>query len=137
MKTIGAHRAQAVDVREAGKRQLLEAYLNLGLAHEATMNGAVLGYNYPGEIWYRDAYRLLTSRGLRPTVAPADHESRLPRLLPFGKHKETTLSPPAVDASQVTQAAVPAAADAAGKPQKPVPLKKAKKGDFFHDVLGL
>ena len=128
-----SHTPEALD-------RLVEAYLNLGLAHEATMNGAVLGYNYPGDIWYRDAYRLLTSRGLRPTVSPADHESRLPRLLPFGKHKETTVAPPAVrvgDTTQVTQAGAPGAPDAASKPQQPPPAKKAKKGDFFHDVLGL
>ena len=44
--------------------RLVETYLTLGLLEEAKRNGAVLGYNYPGDAWYSDAYRLLTSRGL-------------------------------------------------------------------------
>jgi outer membrane protein assembly factor BamD len=114
--------------------RLVEANLNLGLLHEATMDGAVLGYNYPGDVWYRDAYHLLTSRGLRPTVPTSDHESRLPRLLPWGKHKETTVAPPAVtvgDESQAAQSATPVT------PANQPPPKKPKKGDFLHDILGL
>jgi outer membrane protein assembly factor BamD len=44
--------------------RLVEAYLTLGLNDEAVRNGAVLGYNFPGDRWYLDAYRLLDSRGL-------------------------------------------------------------------------
>lgn len=44
--------------------RLVEAYLTLGLSDEAVRNGAVLGYNFPGDRWYLDAYRLLNSRGL-------------------------------------------------------------------------
>jgi outer membrane protein assembly factor BamD len=115
--------------------RLVEAYLNLGLTHEATMDGAVLGYNYPGDIWYRDAYRLLTSKGLRAAVVPTDHDSHLPRLLPFGKHKETTIAPPAASVAPGDSVAVNTAAPAA--PAAPPPKKKTKKGNFFHDVLGL
>ena len=50
--------------------RLVEAYLTLGLMDEAKQNGAVLGYNYPGDPWYADAYKLLTSKGLRPAVEP-------------------------------------------------------------------
>ena len=32
--------------------RLVEAYLTLGLLDEAKKNGAVLGYNYPGDAWY-------------------------------------------------------------------------------------
>lgn len=115
--------------------RLVESYLNLGLTHEATMNGAVLGYNYPGDVWYHDAYRLLTSKGLKPTVVPTDHDSRLPRLLPFGKHKETTVAPPAatVENGEVVSSA-PGQQPTAPAPEPP---KKAKKGDFLHDILGL
>jgi outer membrane protein assembly factor BamD len=76
--------------------RLVEAYLTVGLAQEAVKNGAVLGYNYPGDAWYRDAYALLTSRGLRPAVVPASNVSA-PRLFPaFGRrHKDETLAPPA------------------------------------------
>jgi outer membrane protein assembly factor BamD len=112
--------------------RLVAAYLSLGLIKEAVRDGAVLGYNYPGDIWYRDAYRLLTSKGLRPAVTPGGVQSPVPNLLPFGRHKETTVAPPAVDVAtgaEVTQATPPATAPA--KPAKP------KKGDFWHDILGL
>jgi outer membrane protein assembly factor BamD len=50
--------------------RLVEAYLTLGIAEEATRNGAVLGANYPGSAWYGDAYAMLTNKGLRPAVTP-------------------------------------------------------------------
>jgi len=100
--------------------RLVEAYLTVGLRDEAVRNGAVLGYNYPGDIWYRDAFNLLNSKGLRPAVVPAAASSPLPRLFPrFGKHKDDTLMPPATTAP--------------GQPEN----KAAKKGDFVHGVLGL
>ncbi len=113
--------------------RLVAAYLTLGLTKEAVRDGAVLGFNYPGDVWYRDAYRLLTSRGLRPAVTPGGGQSALPRFLPFGRHKETTVAPPAVEVAgdgSVAQGQSPPAPPA--KPGKP-----AKKGDFVHDVLGL
>lgn len=74
--------------------RLVEAYLTLGLADEARRNGAVLGFNYPGDVWYSDAYRLLTDRGLQPATAPG--RSLIPRLpIPFRKDKSQTLKPPA------------------------------------------
>jgi outer membrane protein assembly factor BamD len=119
--------------------RMVEAYMTLGLTGEAVKNGAVLGYNYPGDIWYRDAYRLLTSRGLRPAVPPADYKGPgIPNLLPFGKHKETTVAPPAVEivaGQPVTVAQTPTPAPATG-PAAAKP-KPAKKGDFLHGILGL
>jgi len=50
--------------------RLVECYITLGLMDEAKRNGAVLGYNYPGDPWYADAYKLLTSKGYRPAVEP-------------------------------------------------------------------
>jgi len=50
--------------------RLVEAYLTLGLRDEAVRDGAVLGYNYPGDHWYAQAYALLTSRGLKPSAPP-------------------------------------------------------------------
>ncbi len=100
--------------------RLVEAYLTVGLRDEAVRNGAVLGYNYPGDVWYRDAFNLLNSKGLRPALVPAAASSPLPRIFPrFGKHKDDTLMPPATTAP--------------GQPEN----KAAKKGDFVHGVLGL
>ncbi len=50
--------------------RLVEANLTLGLRDEATKDGAVLGYNFPGDRWYGKAYDLLTSKGLRPSAPP-------------------------------------------------------------------
>ena len=31
----------------------------------------MLGFNFPGDPWYGQAYALLTAKGLRPLTAPA------------------------------------------------------------------
>ena len=46
--------------------RLVESYLALGVTDEAQSTAAVLGYNYPGSIWYADSYVLLTGIDLRP-----------------------------------------------------------------------
>ena len=38
----------------------------LGIVDEAQTSAAVLGHNFPDSRWYKDAYTLLTSRGLEP-----------------------------------------------------------------------
>jgi outer membrane protein assembly factor BamD len=78
--------------------RLVEAYLTVGLVKEARENGAVLGYNYPGDIWYRDAYSLLTSRGLRPSIRPVGSGETLPHLF-FLPHRKSSpaIAPPPVD----------------------------------------
>lgn len=50
--------------------RLVEAYLALGLDDEAKRNAAVLGFNYPGDVWYADAYAMMSGRGLQPQVPP-------------------------------------------------------------------
>jgi len=50
--------------------RLVEAYMTLGLTEEAKRNAAVLGYNYPGDPWYSDAYDLMNGKGLKPAVVP-------------------------------------------------------------------
>ncbi len=50
--------------------RLVEAYLALGVTDEAQATAAVLGYNYPGSLWYADSYVLLTGIDLRP----AEHQ---------------------------------------------------------------
>lgn len=44
--------------------RLVEAYLELGIVDEARAAAAVLGYNYPGDRWYQDSYRLFERRGI-------------------------------------------------------------------------
>ncbi|HEY8963198.1 MAG TPA: outer membrane protein assembly factor BamD [Alphaproteobacteria bacterium] len=39
--------------------RLVEAYMHLGMLNEATRVAAVLGYNYPGSVWYNDSFKLL------------------------------------------------------------------------------
>lgn len=63
--------------------RLVEVNLSLGLTEEATRNGAVLGFNYPGSPWYAEAYALLTEDGRRPETAPTgERESWLRRIIP-------------------------------------------------------
>ena len=72
--------------------RLTAGYLSLGLVDEATHNAAVLGYNYPGDRWYSDAYALMTSKGLKPEVEPKQGGKR--GILGFGKaRKADTLAP--------------------------------------------
>ena len=76
--------------------RLVEAYLTLGLFEEAKRNAAVLGFNYPGDPWYSDAYSLMSGKGLRPEVVPtargkhgmvvpAIHFPKVPNLLKIPK----------------------------------------------------
>ena len=46
--------------------RLTEAYYSLGLDGEAQTAAAVLGANYPGTVWYQDAYNILKGRNLQP-----------------------------------------------------------------------
>src|ERR1700722_17382697 len=52
-------------IAEALER-LTEAYYSLGLDSEAQTAAAVLGANYPGTVWYQDAYNVLKGRNLQP-----------------------------------------------------------------------
>lgn len=57
--------------------RLVECYLALGLDDEAQATAAVLGYNYPGDRWYADSYRLLQNRNLEPEERPNSWISRM------------------------------------------------------------
>ena len=46
--------------------RLVESYLALGLTDEAQTAGAILGYNFQGNPYYDDSFKLLTGRGLKP-----------------------------------------------------------------------
>jgi outer membrane protein assembly factor BamD len=52
-------------IAEALER-ICEAYYSLGLDSEAQTAAAVLGRNYPGSGWYKDAYNILRGRNLKP-----------------------------------------------------------------------
>ncbi len=65
-------------IAEALER-LTEAYYAMGINNEAQTAAAVLGANYPGSMWYQDAYNLLQERNLKPEV---DKGSWLSRMMP-------------------------------------------------------
>jgi len=127
--------------------RLVEAYLTLGLVGEAKKNGAVLGYNYPGDPWYANAYKLLTNRGYRPEVAPDPKGRRGIHLPFFGRHKESTLPPPSgetTDSGAATETTAqnaapvePPGTDSSSPTTPPKSETPAKQGGFVHGVLGL
>jgi outer membrane protein assembly factor BamD len=86
--------------------RLVESYLTLGLLEEAKRNGAVLGYNYPGDPWYADAYKLLTSKGLKPAVEPKSGGNRGLFRIPFRRNKNQTVKPPQAQDPNAVSAAV-------------------------------
>ncbi len=51
---------------EEALARLTEAYMGLGVTHEAQTAAAVLGHNYPEGQWYKDSFALLQTRGLEP-----------------------------------------------------------------------
>jgi outer membrane protein assembly factor BamD len=76
--------------------RMVEAYLTLGLYDEAKRNAAVLGYNFPGDVWYSDAYKLMTDKGMRPEVEPKPPHGffqRAARVLTFGSQRGSAPPP--------------------------------------------
>jgi len=106
--------------------RLVEANLTLGLLDEAKRDGAVLGYNYPGDPWYADAYKLLTSKGLRPAVEPKGGGHGLIHI-PFRRNKGDTVKPPSAAGQTVAEAASPAQASTEAASAPEAPAKKPKK----------
>ncbi len=64
-KVVVAQYSNTKQVEEALSR-LTEAYMALGIVNEAQTAAAVLGHNFPGSPWYKDAYALLQTGGLEP-----------------------------------------------------------------------
>lgn len=64
-KTVVRDYQTTKHVEEALAR-LVEAYMALGIEHEAQAAAAVLGHNFPDSQWYKDSYVLLQSKGLAP-----------------------------------------------------------------------
>jgi outer membrane protein assembly factor BamD len=107
--------------------RLVEAYLTLGLVDEAKRNAAVLGFNFPGDPWYVDAYKLMTDKGFRPAVEPTSpstkHAGGLFHLWPG--EKAAAVAPPAAAAPPADPAAAPATqAEPAATPATPAPKNK-------------
>jgi len=110
--------------------RLVESYLTLGLLDEAKRNGAVLGYNFPGDPWYAEAYKLLTANNLKPAVEPlkaGNKQNMLDRLI---KDKDATLAPP----GETPAVATPAGETPAGE-AKPAAAKPKKDGVM--GILGM
>jgi outer membrane protein assembly factor BamD len=64
-RTVVEQYQKTSQIAEALER-LTEAYYALGVYNEAKTAAAVLGANYPGSEWYKDAYNLLQKHNLRP-----------------------------------------------------------------------
>jgi outer membrane protein assembly factor BamD len=57
-RSVIANYQTTTHVPEALHR-LTEAYMALGVTDEARRTAAVLGYNFPGSVWYEDSYALI------------------------------------------------------------------------------
>jgi outer membrane protein assembly factor BamD len=61
---------------EEALMRLTEAYMALGIVHEAQTAAAVLGHNFPDSPWYKDAYQLVKSGGVEPSESKDSWISR-------------------------------------------------------------
>ncbi|HEY3951634.1 MAG TPA: outer membrane protein assembly factor BamD [Phenylobacterium sp.] len=132
-KTVVDRYQTTSDAPEALYR-LVEANLSLGLMDEAKKDGSVLGYNYPGDQWYIDAYNLLTSKGLRPAVIPAVSTRRSVFHPAFTKDKSSTIAPPLTTAQAAAAKTTPVKAPITEKSDNDTTTAKPKKsgGGWFH-----
>ncbi len=114
--------------------RLVAVDLTMGLLDDAKRNAAVLGFNYPGSYWYSQAYDLMTSKGLRPSLTPG--VTSLPHI-PFTKRPPSPdIAPPPLEELAEQDKAGPQA------PATPVSAKtksapKPKPRGLVHGVLGL
>ncbi len=133
-KTVVDKYQTTSDTPEALYR-LVEAYLTLGLVDEAKKNAAVLGYNFPGDPWYADAYKLMESKGMRPDVAPtgAGHGlmHRVNRMLNHHDAHAGMPAPAGVDTSLSAAPAAATAPDAATSDAAAAQAAKPKKKGWF------
>ncbi len=74
--------------------RLVEAYLKLGVTQEAYRYAAVLGHNFPNNIWYRDSYKLMTGVGAAKTepvkTEAAKKETDAPKTTPEAAPKPSS-----------------------------------------------
>lgn len=52
--------------------RMTESYLALGLVEEARKSASVLGHNFPGSVWYVDAYQLVEGKLISEEVLEED-----------------------------------------------------------------
>lgn len=74
-RTVVTEYQTTAHVEEALMR-LTEAYMAIGIKHEAQTAAAVLGHNFPGSKWYQHSYKLLKSDGLEPRETAGSWISR-------------------------------------------------------------
>lgn len=82
--------------------RLTEAYLQIGVVEEARAAAAVLGANYPGSVWYEDAYGLMRKNGLlEPGSKPQRSAKEIAKIEEKQKKSEQKLlkdtGPPAIE----------------------------------------
>lgn len=75
-RTVVEQYQKTTQIAEALER-LTEAYYALGVYNEAKTAAAVLGHNYPGSPWYKDAYDLLQGHHLQPEIDQGSWISRI------------------------------------------------------------
>ena len=142
-KTVVDKYQTTSDTPEALYR-LVEAYLTLGLVGEAKKNAAVLGYNFPGEPWYADAYKLMDSKGMRPDVVPTGTGHglmhRVNRMLNHHDAHERMPAPKGVDTSLSAAPAAAVSPDAGTAPDAATtpaaPAEKPKRKGWFSWLHG-
>lgn len=69
---------------EEALMRLAEAYMALGIVHEAQTAAAILGHNFPESRWYKEAYSLVKSGGLEPREDRASWISKAFRKIGLG-----------------------------------------------------
>lgn len=105
--------------------RLVEAYLTVGLIDEAKRNAAVLGHNFPGDVWYSDAYKLMEGKGVRPALTPEARSKGLGGIF-FNRKQQLTAAatekgPPPPESGSPDKEITPAG---------PVPQTKKKRRWF-------
>jgi len=82
--------------------RLVESYLQVGIVEEARSAAAVLGANYPGSVWYEDAYDLMRKNGLlEPGSKPQRSAKEIRKIEKKQKENESKLlkdaGPPTIE----------------------------------------
>jgi len=105
--------------------RMVETYLALGIPSEAQKAAAVLGANYPGNEWYKHAYKLMQQHPapgeVKPEPAPAPPPAKAAAQQP-----EPLTQPPADEPETQPQAPDAQPQDPAAQPQAPAEQPQAQ-----------